>query len=226
MSVKTGLRVRWHSAVRRGGWLCRERGRSVIGAGHGGFFRVLYVYGCNERMGARVIMGHLGFFVRGGSRVARLGRISGLLLAVIGLFNGLAHAAVHARGVTVTLSAQPGTPLDAQARLLATEDMAAAARHGETPLVLVGNAVLALKGEGAEALFVQVQSASLCGSAGCSTDVYLKKQGQWVKVLDSVSGPVEILPTGHGGMKDILVDGTDRWVWKNNSYVDTLALQE
>ena len=172
-------------------------------------------------------MRHLGCFVRYGSRAARLGRIGGLLLAVIVVFHGLACAASHTRGgVVVTLSAQPGTGLDAQARVLATEDMAAAARHGEAPLVLVGTASLALKGSGADALFVQVQSASLCGSAGCSTDVYLQRQGQWVKVLDSVSGPVEILPTGHGGMKDILVDGSDRWIWKNNAYVDTLALQE
>jgi hypothetical protein len=174
-----------------------------------------------------VIMGHLGCFVPCRNRAAGLGRIGGLLLTVMGLFHGVAGATTHARGgVEVTLSAQPGTPLDAQARALAAEDMAAAARHGEVPLVLVGTAALALKGNGADALFVQVQSASLCGSAGCSTDVYLQRQGQWVKVLDSVSGPVEVLPTGHGGMKDILVDGSDRWVWKNNAYVDTLALQE
>jgi hypothetical protein len=199
----------------------------VIGAGHGGFFRVLYVYDWNEREGARVMMGHLGGFMRDRNRAAGVGRIGGLLLAVMGLFHESAGAATVARsGVEVTLSAQPGTPLDAQARVLAAEDMAAAARHGEVPLVLVGKASLALKGNGADALFVQVQSASLCGSAGCSTDIYLQRQGQWVKVLDSVSGPVEVLPTGHGGMKDILVDGSDRWVWKNNAYVDTLALQE
>ena len=40
------------------------------------------------------------------------------------------------------------------------------------------------------ALFVQLQSASLCGSAGCSTSVYLHRGGDWLKVLDSVSGPI------------------------------------
>lgn len=131
----------------------------------------------------------------------------------------------HGRGEPVALTDQRGTALDSAARLLNAEDLAAAARHKDKPLVLVGSAPLSANG-GNVALFVQVQAASLCGSAGCSTDVYIKKNGQWTKVLDSVSGPVEVLPTTHGGMKDILVDGSDRWVWKKNTYVDTLVAQD
>lgn len=133
-----------------------------------------------------------------------------------------ANPASHAKGDPVALTDQRGSALDSAARVLNAEDLAAAARHNDKPLVLVGSAPLSANGKNV-ALFVQVQAASLCGSAGCSTDVYIRRGGQWDKVLDSVSGPVELLPATHGGLKDILVDGSDRWVWKNNTYVDTLV---
>lgn len=153
--------------------------------------------------------------------------LAGLSCVVPGY--AVAHAATHSqrggathtKGEPVVLTAQRGTELDHAARLLNADDLAAAARHKDRPLVLVGSAPLSANGKNM-GLFVQVQAASLCGSAGCSTDVYLMRHGQWTKVLDSVSGPVELLPTTHGGMKDILVDGSDRWVWKKNTYVDTL----
>lgn len=135
------------------------------------------------------------------------------------------YAAARAKGEPVVLTDQRGTALDSAARLLNADDLQAAARHKEKPLVLVGSAPLSANDQNM-ALFVQVQSASLCGSAGCSTDVYVKRNGEWAKVLDSVSGPVELLSTTHGGIKDILVDGSDRWIWKNNTYVDTLAAQD
>ncbi len=125
----------------------------------------------------------------------------------------------------VALTDQRGSALDSAARVLNTDDLAAAARHNDKPLVLVGSAPLSANGKNM-ALFVQVQAASLCGSAGCSTDVYLRRNGAWAKVLDSVSGPIALLPTTHGGFRDILVDGSDRWVWKNNTYVDTLVAQD
>ncbi len=37
------------------------------------------------------------------------------------------------------------------------------------------------------------------------------------RVLDSVSGPVKVSPTIHGGMHDLLVHGTDRWVWNGKN---------
>lgn len=128
----------------------------------------------------------------------------------------------HGRTDPVALTDQRGSALDSAARELNADDLAAAARHNDKALVLVGSAPLSANGANM-ALFVQVQAASLCGSAGCSTDVYVKRNGAWTKVLDSVSGPIELLPTTHGGLRDILVDGSDRWVWKNNTYVDTLA---
>lgn len=136
-----------------------------------------------------------------------------------------AKSAAHGRGEVVALTDQRGSALDSAARELNADDLAAAARHNDKPLVLVGSAPLSAHGRNT-GLFVQVQAASLCGSAGCSTDVYLQRGGVWTKVLDSVSGPVELLPTSHGGYRDILVDGSDRWVWKNNTYVDTLAAQD
>lgn len=134
------------------------------------------------------------------------------------------HAASKpaASGNPVVLSAQPGTELDKQARLLNAEDIETAHRHHEEPLVLIGSAPLSTSKDEI-GLFVQLQSAALCGSAGCSTDVYLKRGGEWIKVLDSVSGAISILPTRHGGMYDIVVDGSDRWIWHGDSYQDTIS---
>ncbi|WP_242010644.1 hypothetical protein [Acetobacter musti] len=121
----------------------------------------------------------------------------------------------------VVLSQQPGTDLDKQARILNADDIATSRRHHEEPVLLIGSAPLSTK-KGEIALFVQLQSAALCGSAGCSTDVYLHTGDDWVKVLDSVSGSIAILPTSHQGMYDIVVDGSDRWVWRGDAYQDTI----
>ncbi|GBQ92833.1 hypothetical protein AA23498_1561 [Acetobacter nitrogenifigens DSM 23921 = NBRC 105050] len=147
---------------------------------------------------------------------------------------GTAAAAVHhhsrsstknsqaASGKPVLLSQQPGTELDKQARLLSADDIATSLRHHQPPLVLIGSAPLSTR-KGEIALFVQLQSAALCGSAGCSTDVYLHRGDDWIKVLDSISGAISILPQSHGGMYDIIVDGDDRWVWRGGSYQDTVS---
>lgn len=125
-------------------------------------------------------------------------------------------------GGPVLLTAQPNSPLDATARTLTRYDLEQAAHHGDQPLVLIGSARLDPRSKEA-ALFVQLQSASLCGSAGCSTSVYLHRGGDWLKVLDSVSGPIRVLPATHGGMHDLMVNDDDRWVWNGRGYRDTLA---
>jgi len=121
----------------------------------------------------------------------------------------------------VILTQQPGTALDEVARRLNTEDLKGAEAHGERPLVLIGSAPLSSH-RSETALFVQLQSASLCGSAGCSTSVWLKRGDGWDKVLDSVSGPIRVLPGLHGGIHDLMVGEHDRWVWSGSSYRDTL----
>ena len=141
-----------------------------------------------------------------------------------------AHAVRHHHGhatppgpgaAPVILTQQPGSALDRAARELNADDLASAAKRRETPVVLIGSAPLSAR-HGETALFVQVQSASLCGSAGCSTSVYLKHGGDWIKVLDSVSGPIKVLPTAAGGMHDLVVGDKDRWVWAGDTYHDTL----
>ena len=124
----------------------------------------------------------------------------------------------------VILTQQTGTALDHAARQLNAEDLADAAKRGEQPVVLIGSAPLAAR-RGAAALFVQVQSASLCGSAGCSTSVYLKHGPDWDKVLDSVSGPIKVLAATHDGMHDLVVGDRDRWVWAGDTYRDTLPAE-
>ena len=64
--------------------------------------------------------------------------------------------------------AQPGSEADRLARQLMAHEIERARAYGEQPLVLVGTARLG-KAHEAGVLFVQVQSASECGSAGCST---------------------------------------------------------
>ena len=128
----------------------------------------------------------------------------------------------------VILSAQPGTPLDAAARQLASHDIADSVAHGQQALVLIGSAPLSTRRSVPAGLFVQLQSAPLCGSAGCETSVYLDGhgldgRGAWRKVLDSVSGPITVLRTQHGHMHDLNVGKNDRWVWAGHAYRDTLS---
>ncbi len=154
-------------------------------------------------------------------------RASGMIgiVALLGLA-AAAPAPRHARRApvpsgTVVLSARPGSAEDQTARSLTAPDVTASDRKSEPPLVLVGSARLAGR-RAAAALFVQLQSADLCGSAGCSTSVYVNAPGGWRRVLDSVSGPIRVAPEQHGGMADLLVDGDDRWVWDGQAYADTV----
>ena len=135
----------------------------------------------------------------------------------------LATAPAYAATGAVVLSAQPGTPLDDAARRLESHDIAQSVAHGEQPLVLVGSARLSTRREASAALFVQLQSAALCGSAGCETSVFLSEHGGWRRVLDSVSGPVTVLPRWQGHMHDLMVGTDDRWVWAGHAYRDTVA---
>ncbi|WP_242010077.1 hypothetical protein [Acetobacter conturbans] len=135
---------------------------------------------------------------------------------------GTGKSSASSAAKPVILSQQPGTELDKDARTLAADDIATSRRHHEEPVVLIGSAPLSTK-KGDVALFIELQSAALCGSAGCSTDVYLRQHKEWIKILDSVSGEIAILPTSHHGMYDLVVDGSDRWVWDGSSYQDTIG---
>jgi hypothetical protein len=121
----------------------------------------------------------------------------------------------------VALTTQPGSTLERDASRLMAEDITSARQAKEQPVMLVGSAHLAVGG-GPAALFVQVQSASRCGSAGCSTSVFVKRGHGWKRVLDSVSGPIKEAPRTHHGMHDLLVHGSDRWIWNGDAYTDTL----
>jgi hypothetical protein len=133
----------------------------------------------------------------------------------------LVCAAAAPPDATITLTTQPGSALEATAMKLVAGDLKESRKDGDPPLMLVGSARLATHPAPA-ALFVQVQSASFCGSAGCSTSVYVQRRGRWIKVMDSISGPIQLSPRSHHGMHDLLVHGRDRWVWTGSAYVDTL----
>ena len=145
-------------------------------------------------------------------------RIGCLSLAI------LLAAAASSHDATVTLTTQPGSALEATATELSAADLKQSRASGDTPVLLVGSARLSTTRGTPAALFVQVQSASFCGSAGCSTSAYLKKGSAWKKVLDSISGPIKVSRQSHAGMHDLLVHGHDRFVWNGTSYADTLPV--
>ena len=118
----------------------------------------------------------------------------------------------------VQLAPHPGTPLDAAARALLAQDLAEARRAGEVPLVLIGTAALGSASDRL-ALFIQLQSPRECGSAGCSTSVYLWQNGAYKRVLDGVGGVVSAGPTRTRGMADLTTD-KDRYVWNGQQYKD------
>ena len=118
----------------------------------------------------------------------------------------------------VKLAPMPGAPLEATAKQVAAADIE---DGGRGALLLLGSQHLGSAGTG-PALFVQVQSARACGSAGCSTSVYLPTRTGWTKILDAVSGNVVVEAAEHAGMHDLLVGKDDRWVWNGRVYADTL----
>lgn len=120
----------------------------------------------------------------------------------------------------VVLTAQPGTAMDADARQAVARDLAEARRVGDRPLLLVGSAALGGPSD-RPALFVQMQSARECGSAGCNTSVHLFRQKRWQRVVDTVSGPIVVDTRRHGGMRDLIVNANDRWIWNGRGYVDS-----
>ena len=130
----------------------------------------------------------------------------------------LLAAAAPAPVGPVRLAPMPGSALEVTARKVAAADVE---DGGAGALMLLGSQHLGSAGTG-PALFVQVQSARACGSAGCSTSVYLPTKTGWTKVLDAVSGPMVVEAAEHGGMHDLLVDGNDRWAWNGHAYADTL----
>ncbi len=117
----------------------------------------------------------------------------------------------------VHLAPQPGTPLDATARRVAAADLE---DGGAGALLLLGSQNLGTAGTG-PALFVQIQSQRACGSAGCSTSIYLPTKTGWKKVLDAVSGGVVVQASQHQGMHDLLIGKSDRWIWNGRDYADT-----
>ena len=136
----------------------------------------------------------------------------------------LLMGAATSHDATVALTTQPGSALETIATTLSADDLKQSRASGDTPVMLVGSAHLSTTRGTQAALFVQVQSASFCGSAGCSTSAYLKKGSAWQKILDSISGPIKVSRQTHGGMHDLLVHGHDRFVWNGTAYADTLPV--
>lgn len=127
--------------------------------------------------------------------------------------------ATEPRGsAVVVLAPRPGTALDATARQLVAHDIAAGKQANEAPLVLTGSAPLGTASD-RPALFVQLQSARECGSAGCSTTVYLWQRAGWQRVLDGVGGRLTVGTTRTHGMADLMTE-KGRYVWTGHAYED------
>jgi hypothetical protein len=117
-------------------------------------------------------------------------------------------------GAPVELTAQPGSEADKLARHLMASEIARAHDGRTDPLVLVGMGRL---NDADELLFVQLQSPGECGSAGCSTVSFRYEGDQWVRIMDTVSGPVRIAQSRHRGMPDLILNGHRR-VWDGTKY--------
>lgn len=121
----------------------------------------------------------------------------------------------------IALTSQPGTALENTARLLNQSDMNFAIQRNEQPLLLIGRFNLSSTKKPKTILFTQIQTASLCGSGGCSTTGYVKRNNQWVKVLDAVTGDIKVEKATHKGMHDLSVSASDVWRWNGKTYVET-----
>ena len=117
-------------------------------------------------------------------------------------------------GAPVELAAQPGSEADKLARQLMAREIARVHAEGTDPLVLVGMGRLK---DADELLFVQLQSPGDCGSAGCSTVSFRYEGDQWIRIMDTVSGTVQIAQSRHRGMPDLIVNG-NRLVWDGTKY--------
>ncbi|QDH13769.1 hypothetical protein E3E12_05730 [Formicincola oecophyllae] len=129
---------------------------------------------------------------------------------------GQATAAV-AGSIPVQLSSQPGSALDADARTLNADDIADANAHHDHVTVQLAELNLGQHSP-RKALFVQLQSMWLCGSAGCTTSVWLNTPEGWAPALDAVDGSIALLPTYHNGMQDLLVNDDQRLAWNGKAY--------
>ena len=138
------------------------------------------------------------------------------------LASALALCAAAPTDATIALTTQPGSALETTAMKLVRGDLKQSRSEGDPPVMLVGSARLSPPPGAPAALVVQVESASFCGSAGCSTSVYVQHEDSWTKVMDSISGPIKMSPRVHRGMHDLLVHEHDRWVWNGHVYADTL----
>jgi hypothetical protein len=131
-----------------------------------------------------------------------------------------AHAASASRhGVPVVLASRPGSSTDRLARQLMAQDLASARRYGQEPLVLVGTARLG-PGRHDEVLFVQLQSASECGSAGCTTVTFRRSASGWARIVDTVSGTIQIAEARHRGMPDLIQGDGSHMIWDGAKYRD------
>jgi hypothetical protein len=117
-------------------------------------------------------------------------------------------------GAPVELAAQPGSEADKLARQLMAREIARVHAEGTDPLVLIGMGRLK---DADELLFVQLQSPGDCGSAGCSTVSFRYEGDQWIRIMDTVSGTVQIAQSRHRGMPDLIVNG-NRLVWDGTKY--------
>lgn len=143
-----------------------------------------------------------------------------LLLALYSMAGGISVAEAAGTGRPVLLREEPHSAFDQAARSLNSDLLRDAESHDDTVIVLVGRAALN-SGKKDMALFVQLQSARLCGAARCTTSVYLKQGHDWVTVIDSVNGDISVLHTRHHGYYDLMVGDDDRWIWNGTTYQDT-----
>lgn len=131
----------------------------------------------------------------------------------------LAASPAQAARQPLVLTPQPGSETEQIARGLVADDLAQAAAKGEAPLVLVASVRLGAANQ-PPVLFIQLQSARECGSAGCTTSAYRRQGARWQLILDSIGGPIAVDSTRHHGLRDLIVESTQRWIFDGTAYRD------
>jgi hypothetical protein len=126
-------------------------------------------------------------------------------------------------GSPVLLKPQPGTEADRIARQLMARELVKSGQSGDAPAVLTTTVRLG-KSHDSDVLFVQIQSPRDCGSAGCDTVSFRYVNSRWVRILDTVSGTIRIAATQHRGMRDLIVQDTDRRIWDGEKYANTVPI--
>jgi len=97
----------------------------------------------------------------------------------------------------------------------------------------VQTGVTDVQGDGVAELVVRITSTATCGDNGCATALSMHRDGRWVEVFRTDARQVALAETRSGGVRDLVVNGSEVWRWDGGAYAldfdtfaDTLAFAD